>query len=80
MLVPEGAREATARMRSTIARGTGVGRKERIERREVIAASTAAVAAASVKAGLWVRVIGVHFHRGRQDSVRGLALQPGRPP
>jgi hypothetical protein len=40
MLVPEGARLATARISSTVARGTGVGRKARTERRVVMAAST----------------------------------------
>ena len=36
VFVPEGAREATARIRSTVSRRTGVGRKARIARREAI--------------------------------------------
>ena len=43
VFVPDGARDATARISSIVSRGTGVGRKARIERREVIAASTAAI-------------------------------------
>ena len=41
VLVPEGARAATSRISRIVASGTGVGRKARIERRDVIAASTA---------------------------------------
>ena len=44
VLVPEGAREATRRISSIVSRGTGVGRKARIEWREVMAASTICVA------------------------------------
>jgi len=40
MLVPLGARDATSRMYSMSARGTGVGRKARTEWRDVIASST----------------------------------------
>ena len=39
----DGARAATCRMASMVSRGTGVGRKARMDRREVMAASTAAV-------------------------------------
>jgi hypothetical protein len=39
-LVPLGARAATFRIASIVARGTISGKKARIERREVIAAST----------------------------------------
>ena len=42
VLVPDGARLATARMASTSSRGTGVGRKARMLRLEVMAKSTAA--------------------------------------
>jgi hypothetical protein len=43
MFVPDGARDATSRMSSTVWRGIGVGRKARTERREVIAWSTVAM-------------------------------------
>ena len=45
VLVPEGARADTRRMSSITERSTGTGRKARSERREVIAALTAAVCA-----------------------------------
>src|SRR5450631_893064 len=45
VLVPDGAREATRRMASTMSRGTGVGRNARMDRRLVMAPSTAAVSA-----------------------------------
>src|SRR4051794_31341717 len=48
MLVPLGARAAMSRMRATSARGTGVGRKARTERRVAIAASTTVAAPESV--------------------------------
>ncbi len=37
MLVPDGARAATSRIARIVASGIGVGRKARIERRDVIA-------------------------------------------
>jgi len=45
VLEPEGARDATSRIRSIVALGTGVGRNARTARRVVIAASTAAMLA-----------------------------------
>src|SRR5574343_1566281 len=65
VLVPEGAREATARICSIVSRGTGVGRKARIERRLVMAASTAAV------------VSGVMFMAGPSGGILGRCAGSG---
>jgi hypothetical protein len=51
VLVPEGARAATRRICSITLRCTSVGRKRRMERREVMAASTAAVLSGVMTSG-----------------------------
>ena len=73
MLVPDGARDATARIRSIVSRGTGVGRKARTERREVIAASVAAVSE-----GVGV-VIGPDCHGAARKASVARSATPGAP-
>src|SRR5688572_29069231 len=74
VLVPEGAREATARICSITGRGTGVGRNARSDRRDVIAASTTAASGCAV--ALW-SVVTRTPDSGHAGTVRSEPRQGG---